>query len=225
MSIIYFLLAILAVIGVIVGPLLFWHIRKQLREQKNYERGLKMVPLYIHLPPPSDDKESGARDEREINDEVISKAQIVYSIIASTVQKGMKHKFYGQRHFSFEIIGTYGSVRFYAAVPVVLVDVVSQAIISAYPNARLEEVAEHNIFSPIGKLSGTVGGELTLKESFAYPIATYQDIKRDPLQTILNALAGLDKEDGVGIQILMRPADPSWRKQASTIASKKRKGN
>lgn len=225
MSIIYFLLAILAVIGVIVGPLLFWHIRKQLREQKNYERGLKMVPLYIHLPPPSDDKESGARDEREINDEVISKAQIVYSIIASTLQKGMKHKFYGQRHFSFEIIGTYGSVRFYAAVPVALVDVVSQAIISAYPNARLEEVAEHNIFSPIGKLSGTVGGELTLKESFAYPIATYQDIKRDPLQTILNALAGLDKEDGVGIQILMRPADSSWRKQASTIASKKRKGN
>lgn len=225
MSIVYFLLVILAFIGIIIGPILFWNIRKQLREQKNYERGLKMVPLFIHLPPPSDDKEGGARDEREINDEVISKAQILYSIIASTIQKGMKHKFYGQRHFSFEIIGTYGSVRFYAAVPVALVDVVSQAIISAYPNARLEEVAEHNIFSPIGKLSGTVGGELTLKESFAYPIATYQDIKRDPIQTILNALAGLEKEDGVGIQILMRPADPSWRKQASMIASKKRKGN
>ena len=177
----YYLLAILMIIGLIAGPILFVHIRKLLREQKNYERGLKMVPLYIHLPPPSDDKDAGARDEREVNDEIISKAQILYTIISSTIQKGMKHKFYGQRHFSFEIIGTHGSVRFYTAVPVALMDVVSQAIISAYPNARLEEVAEHNIFSPIGKISGTVGGELTLKESFAYPIATYQDIKRDQI--------------------------------------------
>jgi hypothetical protein len=212
------------IISAIALPIIFLQIRKVFREQKNFERGLKMVPLLIHLPPPSDDTEGGGRDVRDVVDENISKAQILYNIIASTLQKGMKSKFYGQRHFTFEIVGSKGFVHFYAAVPVALVDVVKQAVISAYPAARLEEVAEHNIFSPVGKISGTIGGELTLKEHYAYPIATYQDLKRDAMQSLLNALSTLEKEDGVGIQFLMRPASPGWRKAASTVASSKRKG-
>src|SRR5690606_21260805 len=138
--------------------------------------------------------------------------QVIYNIIASTYQKNFKRKIYGQRHFAFEIVGSKGFVHFYAAVPISMVDVIQQAIVSAYPSARLEEAEDHNIFNPVGKLSATVGGELTLKESYAYPIATYQDLKRDAMQSILNAMSSLDKEDGIGIQILMRPANPVWRK-------------
>jgi len=209
----------------IAVPIVFMQIRKNFREQKNYERGLKIVPILIHLPPPSDDIQAGGRDERDVTEETISKATVIYNIIASTVQKGFKSNFYGQRHFAFEIVGSQGFVYFYAAVPIALLEVVKQAIVSAYPTARLEEVAEHNIFSPVGKASGTLGGELTLKEHFAYPIATYQDLKRDGMQSLLNALSSLGKEDGAAIQILMRPANPSWRKTASGVASKKRKGN
>lgn len=219
-----FIIVGLVIIGAIAGPMIFLHSRRTLREQKNFERGLKMVPLFIHLPPPSEDMQANGRDQRDLTDESISKATIIYNIIASTLQKGFKAKFYGQRHFGFEIVGTHGFVYFYAAVPVAMVDVVKQAVISAYPTARLEEVAEHNIFSPVGKLSSTVGGELNLKSSYAYPIATYQDLKRDAMLSLLNALSTLDKEDGAGIQLLMRPADPGWTKKASTIASKKRKG-
>jgi hypothetical protein len=221
-----FLVILLILLGVIavVGLVVFLHSRKLLREQKNYERGLKMVPLLIHMPPSSEDAENTGRDARELIDENISKAQIVYNIIASTLQKGFKSRFYGQRHFGFEIVGSKGFVQFYAAVPVALVEVVKQAIVSAYPATRLEEVAEHNIFSPVGKMSGTIGGELTLKEHYAYPIATFQDLKRDAMQSLLNALSSLEKEDGVGIQFLMRPADTGWRKAAQKIASEKRKG-
>jgi hypothetical protein len=218
-------LIIIFVMALIAGPIIFLQTRKTFREQKNYERGLKIVPLFIHLPPPSDDTEVGTRDVRDVTDETISKAQIIYNIIASTLQKGFKPSFYGQRHFAFEIVGSQGLVYFYAAVPIALLEIVKQAIVSAYPAARLEEVAEHNIFSPVGKVSGTLGGELTLKEPFAYPIATYQDLKRDGMQALLNALSTLDKEDGAGIQILMRPANPSWRKTASDLASRKRKGH
>ena len=206
------------------GPIVYIKIRKIFREQKNFERGLKMVPLYIHLPPLSEDVDTANRDARDVNEENISKAQIMYDIIASTFTKGFKNKFYGQRHLSFEIVGSKGFVSFYTAVPVALVDVVRQAIVSAYPTARLEEVAEHNIFSPVGKISGTIGGELTLKEPYAYPIATYQDLKRDAIQSILNALSTLDKDDGAGIQIMLRPAAPGWAKHAQAIAGKKRKG-
>lgn len=225
MTVLVFVLGIFLAAILIFGPIIFLHSRKLLREQKSFERGLKMVPLLIHLPPPSDDIESSNRDNRDVVDENISKAQIMYGIIASTLQKGIKSKFYGQRHFTFEIIGTKGFIRFYAAVPVAMVDVVKQAVISSYPSARLEEAPDHNIFNQVGKIAATTGGELTLKEPFAYPIATYQDLKRDPIQSLLNALSELDKEDGAGIQILLRPASPSWRKRASEIASKKRKGN
>lgn len=209
---------------IIAAPILYFQARKSLREQKNFERGLKMVPMLIHLPPISEDIDGGGRDARDITEENISKSQIMYDIIASTMQKGFKHKFYGQRHFAFEIVGSKGFVYFYAAVPVVMVEVVKQAVVSAYPSARLEEVAEHNIFSPVGKISGTIGGELTLKQDFAYPIATFQDTKRDAMLSLLNSLSSLDKEDGVGIQILMRPAHDGWTKTATGHASKKRKG-
>jgi hypothetical protein len=225
MTFLFIVLALFLGTASIVGPIMYFQTRSRKREQKNYERGLKMVPLLIHLPPPSEDTEAAGRDLRDLVDENISKAQIIYNIIASTVQKGFKARLYGQRHFGFEIIGTKGFVHFYAAVPLSLVEVVKQAVVSAYPAARLEEVPEHNIFNPVGKVGGTVGGELELKESFAYPIATYQDLKRDAMQALLNALSTLDKEDGAGIQILMRPADSSWRKTALESVSKKRKGN
>lgn len=207
-----------------VGFILFVRWQREAREQKNYERGLKVIPLLIHLPPPSDDTEGGGRDLRDLVDENISKAQVIYNILASTYKKELKKQPYGQRHFAFEIIGSHGFVHFYAAVPLGILDVVKQAIISAYPSARLEEVSEHNIFNQVGKISGTIGGELNLKESYAYPIATYQDLKRDAMQSLLNAMSTLDKEDGAGIQILLRPAEDSWRKTASAVASKKRKG-
>lgn len=200
------------------------YLRGIFREQKNYERGLKMVPLLIHLPPPSDDLEKGQRDTRDVVDENISRAQVLYGILASTFQKGWRPRFYGQRHIGLEIVSSKGVIHFYTAVPVNLVSVVEQAVVSAYPTARLEEVEEHNIFSPVGRLSGTLGGEMALKEKSHYPIATYQDIKRDTMQALLNALSSLTKEDGAGVQILLRPAGDAWRKSAHKASAAKRKG-
>lgn len=224
MAVFLIVLITLIVLIAVAAPIVFIQVQRIFREQKSYERGLKIVPLLIHLPPPSDDTELGGRDVRDVTEETISKAQIIYDIIASTLQKGFKSTFYGQRHFAFEIVGTHGFVYFYAAVPIALLDVVKQAIVSAYPTARLEEVAEHNIFNQVGRMSGTLGGELTLKEPYAYPIAVYKESKRDGMQALLNALSTLGKEDGAAIQILMRPAHPSWRKVATDIAGQKRKG-
>src|ERR1035437_4664886 len=176
MTIILSILIGVVALAAIAAPIIFLQSRRIFREQKNYERSLKMVPLLIHLPPSSDDTQSNGRDVRDLVEETISRAQIIYNIIASTLEKGFKSKYYGQRHFAFEIVAREGFVHFYAAVPISLVEVVKQAVVSAYPSAQLEEVAEHNIFNPIGKITGTVGGELVLKEPFAYPIATYQDL-------------------------------------------------
>ena len=204
----------LLVLGIIaVGTsVIFILYRNAMREAKNYERGLKMVPLLIHLPPTSEDIDNGSRDQRDLNEEVISQAQVMYNIISSTATKGFKSKFYGQRHISLEIVATGGLVHYYAVVPVVLIDVIRQAIIAAYPSARLEEMSEVNIFSEIGRTSGMIGGEFTLRKSFIYPIATYQESKRDASRALLNALSSASKDDGIGIQFLIRPAYDGWAK-------------
>ena len=216
--------AILILLVGVIGSVVFYQSRKTHRRHKNYERGLKMITLFIHLPPTSDDIEANGRDTRDVIEETVSKAQTIYNIIASTEQSGFKSVYYGQRHFSFEIIGSQGFVYFYASVPISLVEVVKQAIVSAYPSARLDEVSDHNIFNRVGKLNATTGGEMVLKQSFAYPIATYQESKRDGLQSVLNALSTLNKEDGAAIQILVRPAHKKWREHAKSVADAKRSG-
>ena len=200
--------------------------RRILREAKNYERGLKMVPLYIHIPPVSDDIEGNGRDERDLTEEVLSQAQVMYNIIASTITKGFKTKVYGQRHVSFEIVAHEGLIHYYVVTPIALIDVIRQAVSAAYPSARLEEVEERNIFNPAGRMSGTIGGEFTLKKQYAFPILTYQESKRDASRAILNALSSATKEDGVGIQIMIRPAQTGWSKSAVSVAEdiKKNKG-
>lgn len=168
-------IAVLAVI-LLLGVIFSAHLAK-LRKAKKYERGLKMVPLLIHLPPTTDDIEAGGRDKRDIANEAISKAQVMYSILASTITKGFKVKLYGQRHFSFEIIASDGLIKYYAIVPAVLTETVKQAIQSAYPTARIEEKKEPNIFAPEGKVGNIAGAELTLNKDYYLPIATYEDTK------------------------------------------------
>lgn len=221
-----FIITVLVIILLVAGALgvVFWQYRRILREAKNYERGLKMVPLYIHIPPISDDLDGNGRDERDLTEEVLSQAQVMYNIIASTATKGFKSRIYGQRHISFEIVAHEGLIHYYVVVPVALVDVIGQAVSAAYPSARLEEVDERNLFNPAGRMSGTIGGEFTLKKEFAFPIATYQEAKRDASRALLNALAGATRDDGVGIQILIRPAYQGWVKTAVGVAEQIKKG-
>lgn len=211
---------VIVFISTALTVVVFSQYKKTLREAKNYERGLKMVPMFIHLPPSSEDIEKGQRDERDLTEEVLSEAQVMYNIIASTATKGFKNRIYGQRHLSFEIVAKGGLVHYYAVVPIVLVDVIKQAIAAAYPSARLEEVTEHNIFSEAGKMSGVIGGEFTLKKKFVYPIATYQETKRDAARALLNALSAASRDDGVAIQFLLRPAGEGWVRTSVDAAKK-----
>lgn len=215
-----FAILVVVAVAVVVGYTIY---QGMMREAKNYERGLKMIPMLIHLPPTSEDLERGGRDEREVTDELLSQAQVMYNIIASTAQRGFKHRLYGQRHVSFEIVAKEGLIYYYAVVPIVLVDVVRQAVIAAYPSARLEEIEEHNIFTKDTHASSVIGGEFSLKKDYVYPIATYQETKRDASRAILNALSTIGREDGVGIQILLRPASEGWTKHSQHTVEKVKK--
>ena len=119
----------IAVVAIIILAAIIFSTRiAKLRKAKKYERGLKMVPLLIHLPPTTDDIEAGGRDKRDVASEAISKAQVMYSILASTITTGSKTRLYGQRHSSFALIASDGIIRYYAIVPAVLTETVRLAV-------------------------------------------------------------------------------------------------
>ena len=217
---------VIVVIAILVGI----KIRK-LRKDKKYERGLKMTPLLIHLPPTTDDIEGGGRDKRDIANEAISKAQVMYSILSSTAKKGQKAKIYGQRHFSLEIIAKNNLIRYYAIVPAVLTETVRQAIQSAYPTARIEEKLEENIFQGGNSVETVVGAELTLQKEGYYPIAAYEEearektsYRRDAQTALLHALSTVNKNEGAAVQILFRPASSKWSSKAKQYVENTQKG-
>lgn len=209
MYIILYLGLVILVLGV-AGLLIWKQYQKIVREAKNYERGLKMINLHISLPPSSTDLEVEGRDQRDVTDESVSQAQVMYNIIASTATKGFRSKIHGQKHISFEIISNKGLIQYYVVAPIVLIDIIKQAVTTAYPSAVLEETRGDNIFNQVGKATGTIGGELSLKQDFFHPIATYQDSKQDAARSILNALSSAKDKDGVAIQLLIRPAPSNW---------------
>ena len=204
-------------------------ILKQKRKAKEFERALKMIPMLIHLPPSTDDIQGGGIDERDVNDEAISQATIMYTIISSTLKKsGMKTHVYGQKYFSFEIVAVDGFVKYYAVVPAVLTETVKQAILTSYPTARLEETEVENIFSRDGMddSGGTedqynaenfvAGGELVMKKEVEYPILTFQEMKWDAQLALLNAFSKVRIGEGLGLQVMFRPLDSGWSKNAET---------
>ncbi len=196
-----------------------------LRKKTKYERSLKMVSLLIHLPPTTDDIEAGSRDNRDVANEAISKAEVMYSILSSTSTKGFKTRLYGQRHFSFEIIAKDGFVKYYAIVPAALKETVKQALHSSYPTARIEEKREDNIFEGGDGIDAVAGAELTLNKDYYLPIATYEDTKRDAQLAILNAISNLNKGEGVAVQVLFRPAEKNWSDKSKEYIESLQKGN
>ena len=204
-----------------LGVVGFFTLRFRQRYWRNLQRGLSMVPLKIHLPPISEDVEAKTRDQRDVVEENISKATILYNLLISTAQKkGFKTHYYGQQHFGFEIINEDGFTCFYAVAPQSLVPLLRQAVMSTYRGARLEEVEEYNLFKEETELEYVTGAELILKEHFAYPVATYLESRQDIMKVVLGALSELSAKESAGIQVLLRPARANWTKEAQAVSKK-----
>ena len=215
---------VMVVAFILLVAIVFGSQISKLRKKNRYESSLKMKPLLIHLPPTTDDIDGGGRDRRDIANEAISKAQIMYSILASITTKGFKARLYGQRHFSFEIISKNNLIHYYAIVPADLSETVKQAIQSAYPTARIEESQEENIFEGGAGISAVSGAELTLNKDYYLPIATYEETKRDASLALLNAMGAVGSNEGAAVQILFRPAQKNWSTKGKEYIENVQKG-
>lgn len=202
--------------GIVLGAAAFggWFLRRRVSHAKDIERSLKLVPLMLKLPPADDDENQ--RDEREKIKENVSRAEGIYTLLSGIATN--RRFLYSQRHISFEIVAHGEQIFFYVAVPVSLVTSVEKALVSAYPAIQIIPTEDHNIFSETGKISTVAGGEMQLSNDSYYPLQTYKTLEFDPLTGILSGLTRLKPDEGIALQIMMRPANPKWAKKARLFA-------
>lgn len=199
----------LGLLLVIIGVVTVLLLRARARHAKGIERSLKMVPLMLRLPPAETDESQ--RDDRDQIKENISKAEGIFTLLSGVFTKSW---LYPQRHIAFEIVAQGEQIYFYVAVPAGLVTSVEKALIAAYPNIQIVHVADHNIFSPTGKIQSVSGGELSLTNKSLYPVQTYKTLDFDPLSGMLSGLSRLKPDEGAAVQILIRPSSDKFSKGA-----------
>ncbi|MDP4038926.1 MAG: hypothetical protein Q8P54_03145, partial [bacterium] len=100
-----------------IGGFFGWNYISRLRRDKDIERSLKIVPLLIKLPPASPDETAG-RDQRELIDENITKAEGVFNLLSGIATHS--NILYGRKFISMEIVAKGEQIYFYLGVPVSL---------------------------------------------------------------------------------------------------------
>ncbi|MEI6288496.1 MAG: type IV secretion system DNA-binding domain-containing protein [bacterium] len=138
-------------------------------------------------------------------------------------QHGFKYWLFGRYDaWSFEIIkDKEGLISFYVAIPVYLENYIKQQFLSLYPHCQIEEIEDYNIFQDRGFV---VAGYLKLKKANMFPILTYKQMNMDPLTSVLTVLSKLPEGQTAAVQLVMRSADPAWRKSGVKVASEMQQG-
>ncbi len=110
-----------------------------------------------------------------------------------------------------------GTIGFYVAVPTQHKSAFEKMLTSLFPNVVFEEVpGDYNPFAESGEV---VAYEGSLKEPWVLPIATFEDIKGDPLRVILEAFTRLEQQGvGAALQFTIAPAEDALARIETTLA-------
>jgi len=208
------LLAVLVSVGLIV--VVFRYVRYRM----NLDRSFNMVFLDIRVPK----KES--KEDREVEGEQYSQAKDFKEISGGVMTQFFEslHSIYtrewykvftAQEFLSFEIAVLEGQVHFFVVCPRKLLPIVEKQLTAFYPDAYVEQVEDYNIFKPNSKV---VSHYMVFKKDFWLPIKTFQRMNVDPLNTIINSLSKIGKDDGAVVQLMIRPKKDGWQEKGRQIA-------
>ena len=200
-----FFLATLGIVVIILSFLAYFGF-VIFKHRKREKRVLDAVLLEVKVP----------RD----NEVKIDAAEQMFAALYSVKRGGWKSKFDVQDVISFEILGKAEEIRFYVWTSKKLRDLVEKQIHGAYADADITEAPEHNIFFEEGSVAYS---SLQLRAPFFYPIKTFKDLPTDPLSSLTSALAKMGPKEGAAIQILLSPADTSWKSTGSFYLAKTKK--
>lgn len=115
------------------------------------------------------------------------------------------------------------TASFYCAVHVDYADLFEKVVLGVFPNAQVhEQKDDYNIFSNHAITSCSYATHSTHP---ALPIKTYTSLEADPMSLILSSFTKIAKEnEGLALQILVRPAGDVFAKRFGEMLEDLRKG-
>jgi len=162
------------------------------------------------------------KNSRESEETPAAMEQIFAALGASAGHGGFLSKLFGPRHapkyFSFELVAVNSRIHFFVGVPASLQTYVESQLTAQYPKVLLspvEDYAPHFVTLP------HVTSQLTLANSYYYPLKTYKDVKDlDVLASILGQMAKLPMGEAMAIQFRLSPAGSGWQHQAAAMVAR-----
>ena len=223
------ILLLLAGAGLIFAGLL-WGICKLHRKYWAYQQSLDFVFLFVRTPK-KDSKEDYERERDQTQEirRVIGVGRQFLDSLYGLTSSNLKNRWLGQKFVSLEWIAHNNQIYFVIGCPQSVVSFVEKQITSLYPEAVIEQSTLPKMFQPDHEV---VTGYLTASRSEEYPFVAYDQFESsDPVNNILNALAGSSDEEGrsAGIQLMIRPRRNGWQKavlqKAQELKTGKSKGS
>lgn len=200
----------------------FW--RKSL-----YKEGTEFILLEIKIP-------------REILKNPKAMEQVLTAIHSlRNVQGTLAEKWWDgeiTRWYSLEVVTFGGETHLYVRVYKKQKSLMEAAFLSYYPDLELVEVEDYAQRFPQDTEEmdeqgyDAWGSEVILAREAAYPIKTYEEFESpdenkqyDTMSSFLELFSSIKREEIIGFQILIAPADLDWGKKWEGLLAKLKKGN
>jgi hypothetical protein len=165
---------------------------------------------------PNDDDDGFTVDQMH---EEIAKGETVFASIGGLrAEGGFMSWLLGRRdHFSFEVVASNNKIAFYVVAPRNSSRYLEQQITAYYPEAVIEEVEDYNAFAPNSQVAS---GYIKTKKSFIFPLKTYQKMEVDPMNSIINVMSQLAKNESICLQYVVRSAHSGWHRKIKKTVTK-----
>lgn len=211
----------------VVGTLLalfavFFALRFFLRRHFDKTNRHDMVVQRVRVPKdkPGADKQELTKEQMH---EEISRGETIFASIGGLrADRRLISWFLGRDdHFSFEVVASRKKIYFYVVTPRGMQRYIEQQVHAHYPEAVIEEVEDYNIFH---RSSHVVAGAIKTKREGFLPIKTYKKMDADSMNSIINVLSKLEKNEGMAVQFIVRSARSEWHMGAVRVAKAVREG-
>ncbi len=208
-----YLLILIVVVGLIGGYLTLQ------RSKSNLSRSFDMVFFKILIPRKESEKDKQETTSGQTSEgfkEAIGVMDHFFTNLHSIYKGGMGALIRGREHIALEYVYLDEQVGFYMVAPRKLANLLEKQVTSFYPEAIFEQTEDYNLFLPDSQQSSAY---LTFSKSYGYPLKTFKTIESDPINSIVNSLSKLGKDETAAIQFLIRPEKSGWQKKCKNIAS------
>lgn len=204
------MILLLILVALALGAGLFSLMLHRAHRKNEKLRLVNSAVLLVTVPKETPRKQDEAvHTPKDFKELIASMDQLIASLAGLHTESIWAELTGAHESISLEIVAEAGLISFYIVCSKQRASEVEKLVNSFYPNAQIEKVPGHNIFS-VGK--GEISAAaLDFNKRYIFPIKTYRSLDADPLNSITNVFSKMGEGQAAAIQILIRPLSERWR--------------